>query len=102
MAGAFLISKNVGVSISSLGFDSIAESTRKEIDDTDWHLVSDAYRAYDHEGMMFLDLMETTPQGFNIFCVATVAAMKAANPELSQGVWEELRQKLEEDPRYVA
>lgn len=105
MAGAFLISKDVGVSMSTLGFDFIAESTRKEIAGADWAFVSDVYRAYDHEGMTFLYLIDATPLCFSIFYAATIAAMRATeskSPNFPKALWEELRQKLEEDPRYVA
>lgn len=105
MAGAVLLSKGAGLSMSTPTFDYIAESTRNEIPIDSWAVVAEVYRAYDHEGMMFLDLMDATPQCFAIFYAATVRALKAAesrNPNFPKTIWEELCEKMEEDPRHVA
>jgi hypothetical protein len=105
MAGAILISRGIGIPINSFGLDYIAERIRREISVKDWPIVCDVYRAYDHEGMMFLDLTESTPQCFAIFYLATLAAMKATdshNLSFLGNLWEGLRQELEADPRHTA
>ena len=102
MAGAFLISENVGVSMSSVAFDHIIEKVRGEFSNDEFIQLMCAFLPYDEEGMMFVDLRGVSDCEFDTFYRATMRAMPkdiSQNKFSPTNEWGELHQKLSSDQR---
>ena len=102
MAGTILILKDVGLPLSSLAFDHLVEEVRRSIASPAPAEFSDAYRPYDHEGMMFIDLAGLSAEAFQTFVASTHSAAHTcaeSHGKKFERAWAELAQALMKDPR---
>ncbi|EGM78696.1 hypothetical protein Rhein_1037 [Rheinheimera sp. A13L] len=100
MAGTILISEKTGVPLSSGGFEFIIEEIRKRFRDRDSSFMENIYRPYDHEGMMFISLIDSPKDEFVTFLRAAEIAFKDVDvSHWSQPVWAELIELLSSDVR---
>jgi hypothetical protein len=105
MAGTILISKGVGLPLSSVSFDHLVEEIRLSIANSYDAEFADAYRPYDHEGMMFVDLRELSTGAFSAFVSAVRSAAYTCaqnHGKTFEGVWVDLAEALKEDSRFRA
>jgi hypothetical protein len=102
MAGTILISGGAGVPLSSTAFDHLVQEIRRAMANPDEAEFADAYRPYDHEGMMFISLTALSSEAFQSFVATTRVAADAcvqSHGQVLEGAWSELAQALAKDPR---
>ncbi|WP_157499052.1 hypothetical protein [Lysobacter sp. Root604] len=89
-----------GTSMSSAAFDHIIEATRERFLASESEIVAAIYKPYDHEGMMFISLVDSPPEMFRAFCRAALRA-RAESPHaaLFKAEWGELCDQLALDSR---
>lgn len=105
MAGTILISEGAGLPLNSVTFDHLVEDIRGSLVNPANTEFSDAYRPYDQEGMMFIDLKELSADAFSAFVAATRLAAHAcahSHGEAFDRAWNELASALAKDPRFGA
>ncbi|SRR5258706_7065044 len=103
MAGAILISPEVGVSTNTFGLSLIAEKTREHLRKSgNSAAIKEIYRPYDEEYMSFISLIDQDESVFNAFYIATKKAYELALAEKGTTLpdWEELLTTLQADPRW--
>jgi len=104
MAGTILVSEGAGLPLSSASFDHLVEEIRLSMASPAGAEFANAYRPYDHEGMMFVDLRELSVEAFSAFVAATrSAALTCAlsHGTAFEGVWSGLAQALAKGPRFL-
>ncbi|WP_199099284.1 hypothetical protein [Dyella sp. ASV21] len=104
MAGTILISEGAGLPLSSASFDHLVEEIRLSMANPADAEFANAYRPYDHEGMMFVDLRELSVEAFSAFVAATRSAAHTcaqSHGTAFEGVWSDLAQALAKDPRFL-
>jgi hypothetical protein len=100
MARGILINCDLGVSMSTWGFNIIVESTRKTLSGNE-RAISNIYNALDNEGMEFIDLWTTERNDFNDFYKATKSAFRESGFDSNfLAEWQELIEKLEAGVRF--
>jgi hypothetical protein len=103
MAGAILVSENIGVSLNSLDFDHIIEKIRPFFSVGKDVFRDEIYNPVDEGGMSFITLVEQSEDGFIAFFQAATTAYQNELQErplsARRGAWEELMQALRSDPR---
>ncbi|WP_266156902.1 hypothetical protein [Dyella silvatica] len=105
MAGTILISEGAGLPLSSVSFDHLVEEIRQSMANPGDAEIANAYRPYDHEGMMFIDLRELAAEAFQAFVAAVRSAAYTcalSHGTAFEGAWAELAQALAKDPRFWA
>lgn len=103
MAGAILIGEKTGVSMSGVEFDHLVEAIRPFFATNSSAIVDEVYSPVDEGGMDFISVQSLSPDAFNSFRSAVLAAFKdelKRNPNSQfQNVWNEVLTKLDSDPR---
>ena len=103
MAGTILISRGVGVPVSTLQFDYITERVRSEFGESERNFMEQIYSSMDEGGMAFISAESQGVEGFKIFLNAVQKAHRRAadteNYAIYQMLWEELERTILSDPR---
>lgn len=100
MAGSILINWGGGVALNGFGYDRIVEAVRKHLDTKSEIATKSIFEPNDLEGMSFISLIEADPQTFQSFQRAAVAAYEEATLNRETfAEWDELMQRLRDDPR---
>jgi hypothetical protein len=114
MAGYVHITKDVGLSMSTISFNAIVEFPRKYFDSDSKEFESEIYEPVDEGGMDFISLIEQEASGFMVFYKVVNAAYKESERlgrcgnlddqfyGMVMNTWAELLELLRADSRYVS
>ena len=100
MAGSVLIDWDSAVALNSFGYDRIVDAVRAQLDAEGELATRSVFEPNDLEGMTFISLIEANLNTFRSFQRAAIAAYSAAaNAGQTFTEWDDLMQKLRDDPR---
>ncbi|WP_338768676.1 hypothetical protein [Massilia sp. METH4] len=103
MAGAILIAKKNGVSLSTINFDYIIEKIRADFCGSEAAIMEEIHSPVDNGGFSFISLGEQNGHGFNVFVRAASIARETDLREqplsCRRHCWDELMMALRADPR---